>query len=94
MVLLIFANVFTVNGEWAPLLYVATQCWHRKLSKQGDLIFLVPYTSCGVTGRVSTVFVWLIFFILFFFVTVGKYFNYVKNVFLTCGLNDRMVVLI
>uniref|UniRef100_A0A8C2GFH7 Adhesive plaque matrix protein-like n=1 Tax=Cyprinus carpio TaxID=7962 RepID=A0A8C2GFH7_CYPCA len=47
------ADVLSValNGEWAPLLYVATQCWHRKLSKQGDLIFLVPYTSCGVTGR-------------------------------------------
>ncbi|XP_042616551.1 R3H domain-containing protein 2-like isoform X2 [Cyprinus carpio] len=47
------ADVLSValHGEWAPLLYVATRCWHRKLSKQGDLIFLVPYTSCGVTGR-------------------------------------------
>ncbi|KAL0203234.1 hypothetical protein M9458_001252, partial [Cirrhinus mrigala] len=40
-----------LNGEWAPLLYVATQCWHRELSNQGDLTFLVPYTSCGVSFR-------------------------------------------
>ncbi|XP_052460775.1 adhesive plaque matrix protein isoform X2 [Carassius gibelio] len=40
-----------LNGEWAPLLYVATQCWHRKLSKEGGLAFLVAYTSCGVTIR-------------------------------------------
>ncbi|RXN28411.1 zona pellucida sperm-binding 4-like protein [Labeo rohita] len=40
-----------LNGEWAPLLYVATQCWHRELSSQGDLTFLVPYTSCGVNFR-------------------------------------------
>ncbi|XP_050967505.1 uncharacterized protein si:ch73-90k17.1 [Labeo rohita] len=40
-----------LNGEWAPLLYVATQCWHREVSSQGDLTFLVPYTSCGVNFR-------------------------------------------
>ncbi|XP_043092697.1 extensin [Puntigrus tetrazona] len=38
-----------LNGEWAPLLYVATQCWQRELSKQGVLTFSVPYTSCGLT---------------------------------------------
>ncbi|XP_016346580.1 extensin [Sinocyclocheilus anshuiensis] len=40
-----------LNGEWAPLLYVATQCWHRKRSNQEYLTFLIPYTSCGVTVR-------------------------------------------
>lgn len=43
----------TVNGEWAPLLYVATECWHREPSNQGELTFSVPYTSCGVNFRVS-----------------------------------------
>ncbi|KAF4118465.1 adhesive plaque matrix protein [Onychostoma macrolepis] len=38
-----------VNGEWAPLLYVATQCWKRKLFNQRDLTFFVKHTSCGVT---------------------------------------------
>ncbi|XP_059408628.1 histone acetyltransferase p300-like [Carassius carassius] len=41
----------TLNGEWAPLLYVATRCWHQKLSKQGGLTFSVAYTSCGITVR-------------------------------------------
>ncbi|XP_055060702.2 uncharacterized protein [Misgurnus anguillicaudatus] len=40
-----------LNGEWAPLLYVATQCWHKEPSSQGRLTFKVPYTSCGINLR-------------------------------------------
>ncbi|KAK9981323.1 hypothetical protein ABG768_000873 [Culter alburnus] len=40
-----------LNGEWAPLLYVATECWRREQSNQGELTFSVPYTSCGVNFR-------------------------------------------
>lgn len=38
-----------LNGEWAPLLYVATRCWTRELSNQRDLTFFVKHTDCGVT---------------------------------------------
>ncbi|XP_039543113.1 proline-rich extensin-like protein EPR1 [Pimephales promelas] len=40
-----------LNGEWAPLLYVAAECWHRERSYQGQLTFSVPYSSCGVYFR-------------------------------------------
>ncbi|XDV15498.1 hypothetical protein PO909_015573, partial [Leuciscus waleckii] len=40
-----------LNGEWAPLLYVATECWHREQANQGQLTFSVPYRSCGVNFR-------------------------------------------
>lgn len=50
---MLISPVSTVNGEWAPLLYVATECWHREQSNQGQLTFSVPYMSCGVNFRVS-----------------------------------------
>ncbi len=60
--------VLLVNGEWAPLLYVATQCWHRARSNQGDLTFSVPYKSCGVTVGVSNY--------IYIYFNVGEMFLY------------------
>ncbi|TRY92676.1 hypothetical protein DNTS_007717 [Danionella cerebrum] len=39
------------NGELAPLLYVASQCWRRKRSNMEGLSFWVPYSTCGVNFR-------------------------------------------
>ncbi len=67
--------VLPVNGEWAPLLYVATQCWHRARSNQGDLTFSVPYKSCGVTVGVSNyIYIYIYIYIYFFFFMLVKCF--------------------